>query len=207
MTPPATSPPHLDPTRWGQLIDSIDAAPVFVVIGSWLGPKARAELSVEDLWQETLWMAWRDRQQHQWVNVARYRAWLLGIARNRVQEQLRSLSRHKRGGQHRIARLSEFGGPETSSDYLPPRSTTPSRTASHTERARLLERALATLDEPQRDVVRLRLFEELSADETAQHLGIPLSTCKHRLMRGLQAYRAELRRHLGDDAAPPSHAP
>jgi DNA-directed RNA polymerase specialized sigma24 family protein len=55
--------------------------------------------------------------------------------------------------------------------------------------------------------VRLRLFEELTADATAARLGIPLSTCKHRLMRGLQAYRAALRQHLGDDLSAAAPGP
>lgn len=199
MPQPAAPLPHLDPTRWGHLIDSIDAAPIFVVIRGWLGTNMRTELSVEDIWQETLWLAWRDRQQHLWVNVAKYRAWLLGIAHHRVQQHVRSLGRRKRGGQHQIERLSELGGIDTSSDYLPPRSTTPSRTASHTERARLLESALATLEEPHRAVLRLRLFEELSTEETARRLAITLSTCKHRLLRGMQAYRAALRDGMRTD--------
>ena len=194
--PPA---PHLDPTTWGRLIDSIDAANVFVLIGDWLGPKARLEVSVEDVWQETLWLAWRDRHQHAWVNLIKYRAWLLGIARNRIHDLVRSLGREKRGGRTHTAQFSSLGGPETVGSYLPPQSTTPSRVASNLERARTLERALAVLDEPLRDMVRLRLFEELSVQEAATRLAIPLSTAKERFVRGTQHYRSELQRLLDAD--------
>ena len=193
-----TEAPHLAPASWGQLVDSIDAANVFVVITSWLSADARAELSVEDIWQETLWMAWRDRHQHQWQNLSRYRAWLLGIARNRVHDMLRAIGRKKRGGSYHTARFSDLGGSDTVGGILPPRSTTPSRMASHMERARLFERTLASLEPALRDMVRLRLFEELSTEAAATRLGIPLSTAKHRLVRGMQAYREELRRQLGD---------
>jgi len=191
--------PHLEPTTWGRLIDSIDAANVFVLIGGWLGQRARLEVSVEDVWQETLWMAWRDRHQHTWVNLSKYRGWLLGIARHRIHDLVRSLGRDKRGGRTRTAQFSELGGPETVGAYLPPQSTTPSRVASHLERARTLERALAVLDEPLREMVRLRLFEELSVQEAATLLEIPLSTAKERFVRGTQRYRAELQRQLGPD--------
>jgi RNA polymerase sigma-70 factor (ECF subfamily) len=191
--------PHLDPTSWGRLIDSIDAANVFVLIGGWLGPKARLEVSVEDVWQETLWLAWRDRHQHAWVNLTKYRAWLLGIARNRIHDIVRSLGREKRGGRAHTAQFSELGGPETVGRYLPPQSTTPSRVASNLERARTLERALAVLEEPLRDMVRLRLFEELSVQEAATQLAIPLSTAKDRFVRGTQHYRTELQRLLAAD--------
>jgi RNA polymerase sigma-70 factor (ECF subfamily) len=198
--PPA---PHRDPTHWGRLIDSIDAANVFVLIGGWLGPKARLEVSVEDVWQETLWLAWRDRDQHAWVNLTKYRAWLLGIAKNRVHDLVRSLGREKRGGRAHTAQFSEIGGTETVGGYLPPQSTTPSRVASNVERARTLERALAVLDEPLRDMVRLRLFEELSVKEAAERLEIPLSTAKERFVRGTQRYRAELQRQLAGEAEHP----
>lgn len=199
--------PHLSPTSWGELVDSIDAATIFVVIASWLGPNARAEISVEDVWQETLWMAWRDRHQHEWINLTRYRAWLLGIARHRVHDALRAAGRKKRGGPSQTARFSDIGGPDTVGGVLPPRSTTPSRMASHFERARVLERTLGTLEPALRDVVRLRLFEELPMEAAAARLGIPLSTAKHRFVRGMQAYKDELRRQLGDEpgatAGPP----
>ena len=197
-SPSDPRPPHLDPTRWGELVDSLDVATVFVVLSSWLGAEARNQLSVEDVWQETLWMAWRDRHQHQWVNLTRYRAWLLGIAQNRIQDMLRGLRRKKRGGSSRTARFSEIGGTDTVGGMLPPRSTTPSWTASHLERARVFERALSSLEQTLRDVVRLRLFEELGMEETATRLGIPLSTAKHRLVRGMQAYRAKLKELLGE---------
>lgn len=197
MPPSPDIAPHLDPAAWGRLVDSLDAATIFVVIGSWLGPQARAEIQVEDIWQETLWMAWRDRHQHQWINLSRYRAWLLAIARHRISDLLRASTRQKRDMQ-RTARFSDLGGTDTVSGLLPPQSTTPSRVASHLERARLLERTLNTLEPPLRDMVRLRLFEELSTDDAATQLGVPLSTAKHRLVRGLQAYREALRRELGD---------
>jgi RNA polymerase sigma factor (sigma-70 family) len=192
--------PHLDPTEWGRLIDSIDAASVFVLIGGWLGPRARG-VSVEDVWQETLWLAWRDRQQHEWVNLRKYRAWLLGIARNRAHTVLRGERRLRRGGQFHHERFSALGGNETVGHYLPPQSTTPSRIATNLERARLLEQALEAVDETLRELVRLRLFEERSTQEAANLLGIPLSTAKDRLVRGTQSYRAALTRLLGVDSA------
>jgi RNA polymerase sigma-70 factor, ECF subfamily len=198
MPPPREFPaPHLDPTHWAELIESIDAAGVFVVIGSWIGPRWRPDLSVEDVWQETLWMAWRDRHQHQWADLARYRAWLLAIARNRVHDMVRAAMRGKRGGRALTARFSELGGTDTVGAILPGHSTTPSRTASHLERARTFERVLAALPVELADMVRLRVFEEVPTQEAAARLRIPLSTAKHRLVRGMQAYREGLARELG----------
>lgn len=199
MDAPAEPPaPHLDPTTWSRLVDSLDAATMFVVIGGWIGPSARLLVSVEDVWQETLWMAWRDRQQHQWAGLGRYRAWLLAIAHNRVREMVRHKGRQKRGGGVVHAQLSVLGGVDTVDRVLPPRSTTPSRVASNLERARLLQQALLAVPDELRDVVRLRVFEELPTSEVATALGLPLSTCKHRFVRGLVAYRDALRRLGGE---------
>jgi hypothetical protein len=58
--------PHRDATDWGQLVESLDVASIFVVIGSWQSAKLRAEITAEDIWQETLWCSWRGREQHEW---------------------------------------------------------------------------------------------------------------------------------------------
>jgi RNA polymerase sigma factor (sigma-70 family) len=200
-------PPHLDPTSWSRLIDGLDVATILVVIARWVGGNARADIAIEDIWQDTLCMAWRDRQQHQWSNLAKYRAWLLGIARNRVREAIRAAGRTKRGGATATARFGDLGGIDSVDGYLPPRSTTPSRVASNLERARVLGRALETLPPALQDVVRLRVFEELSAQATAAQLDIPLSTCKHRFLRGLQEYRAAVQRLGGPVPTRPPEQP
>ncbi len=198
---PAEQQPHRDPTDWGRLIQSLDVASVFVVIGSWLGSKLRTQVSVEDLWQETLWLSWRDREQHQWRGLSAYRIWLLSIARNRVRDAGRMLGRHKRGGGQTTAAFSTMAGTDSVSNLLPPGSTTPSRTAGHRERALAMEQALLQLEPDLRTIVQLRLFEELPVREIAEQLGLPLSTAKERLLRGVTRYRHHLRLRLGHDSA------
>jgi RNA polymerase sigma-70 factor (ECF subfamily) len=200
LTPASEMQPHRDPTEWGRLVESLDVASIFVVIGSWLGPRLRAELAVEDIWQETLWQSWRDRDQHAWSNLAAWRAWLLTIARNRIRDAARTAGRQKRGGDRSTAPLSSLDGPDSIAALLPPGSTTPSRVAGVHERARAMAEALAALDEELQIVVRLRLFEEMPMRDVAAGLGLPLSTAKARLLRGVEAYRRRLRQLLGGDA-------
>ncbi len=191
--------PHRDPTEWGRLVESLDVASIFVVIGSWLGQKLRTTVSAEDVWQETLWCSWRDREQHDWRNLAAWRAWLLSIARNRVRDAARTAGRSKRGGDHRIAPFSLLADAGSVSQMLPPGSTTPSRVAGFRERAQAMELALQGLEPELRDVVHLRLFEEVPMREVATQLGLPLSTAKERLLRGVTKYRHRLRQLLGSD--------
>ena len=194
-----TAEPHRDPTEWGRLVESLDVASLFVVIGSWLGIKLRGEVTVEDIWQETLWCSWRDRAQHTWSNLSAWRAWLLSIAKNRVRDAGRTAGRSKRGGESTTSPFSLLSETESVSSLLPPGSTTPSRVAGFRERARAMEQALQSLDEELRVVVHLRLFEEVPMREVAAHFGLPLSTAKERLLRGVTKYRHLLRQLLGSD--------
>ncbi len=191
--------PHRDPTEWGRLVQSLDVASVFVVINSWLGAKLRGQVSVEDIWQETLWCSWRDRHQHEWQNLSAWRMWLLSIARNRVRDAGRSLGRTKRGGDHTTAPFSTLAERESVSSMLPPGSTTPSRVAGFRERARAMENALESLEPDLRAIVQLRLFEEVPMRAIAEDLQLPLSTAKERLLRGVTRYRNRLRQLLGSD--------
>ncbi len=192
--------PHLDPGSWGRLVDSLDIASVLVVLSSWIGPQLRGVIGAEDIWQETLWLGWRDRHQQTWRNLVGFRSWLLGIARHRIDDAARRRLRHKRGGGRAAAVFSDLASQGSASAQLPPRSTTPSRIAGHRERAVIMERAQGRLPQSLREVVHLRLFEELPMIEVAARLAIPLSTAKERLVRGVQRYREVLAAELRGDS-------
>jgi RNA polymerase sigma factor (sigma-70 family) len=68
----------------------------------------------------------------------------------------------------------------------------PAFLAVRTERATLVRRAVAGLDEPYREVVALRFFGELSLAEIAATSGRPLGTVKTHLRRGLLRLREDL---------------
>ena len=196
---PDSQQPHRDPTEWGRLIESLDVASIFVVISAWLGAHLRATVSVDDIWQETLWRSWRDRDQHDWQGLARFRSWLLSIAHNRVRDAGRSASRKKRGGDQHTTPFSALG-PDSVSAMLPPGSTTPSRVMGHHERAVAMEKALDTLAPELRQIVHMRLFEEIPMRDVATRLDLPLSTAKERLLRGVTRYRRTLSTLLGGDS-------
>jgi RNA polymerase sigma-70 factor (ECF subfamily) len=61
-----------------------------------------------------------------------------------------------------------------------------------TEDSITLEQALGTLSEKYRTVVVLRFFEELSLEEIATVLEIPISTVKSRLYRALEKLKIEV---------------
>jgi DNA-directed RNA polymerase specialized sigma24 family protein len=46
-----------------------------------MGELARQNYDPEDVWHETLLMAWRDRNAFEWRGLSSFRRWLLEIAR------------------------------------------------------------------------------------------------------------------------------
>ncbi|MDF1799221.1 MAG: hypothetical protein P1V81_08610, partial [Planctomycetota bacterium] len=81
--PPSTSPQHLDLVSWDTLVEALGPASCIVVIDSWMGQAVTSEVSPEDIWQEALFLAWRDREQHEWRGVGAHPRGRRAIARPR----------------------------------------------------------------------------------------------------------------------------
>ncbi len=143
-------------------------------------------------------MAWRDRENHHWQGLRSYRAWLLGIAKNRIRDAAEWMDAKKRGGGQRVETFSSLLGSRDGSvsALLPPGSTTPSRMAGHWERAALMESALYSLPTELEEVVRLRLFEQLPMSRVAERLRISVPTARGRALRGAELYRIKLKESL-----------
>jgi RNA polymerase sigma factor (sigma-70 family) len=168
----------------------VNPAAVLVVIASTMSRQLKDQCSPEDIWQETLTHAWRDRDQHVWQSPSAFRAWLFEIARNRIREAARNLAAGKRGGGRAPARFSEMGAtPSISiSAMLPADSVTPSRVFAHSEKAVLMNKALASLPRDLEPVVRMHLFEELPMETVAERLGLGVSAAWHRFRKGSEIY-------------------
>lgn len=106
------------------------------------------------------------------------RPWLLGIATNLLHERLR-VERREQGALVLLSAENPAGhGDRCDAGDSP-----------DTDR---LARALATLDSAQRDVLLLHAWEELSYEEIAVVLDIPLGTVRSRLARARSHLRSRL---------------
>ena len=137
----------------------------------------------EDAAQEALVKAWRA--------IGRFRSgeplrpWLLKIVANEARNRRRAAQR--RGTLAlRVAEEGRQGGAAPS----------PEATLLDSERRRELLDAVASLAEPDREVIACRYFLELSERETAAVLGVRRGTVKSRLARALERLR---RRMEGDE--------
>ncbi|MCE9635327.1 MAG: sigma-70 family RNA polymerase sigma factor [Planctomycetes bacterium] len=187
--------PHCDPARFDALIESVGPDAMLVVIARAMGPALRGRMEPEDVWQEALASAWRDRESHTWEDLAAYRRWIVTLALNRVRDMARAASAEKRGGERGAALFSERKPAESLSlaDILPAGSVTPSRIAVHNERSRLMLAALDELPADVEPVVRLHLFEGRTMESIAADLGIHLAAAWRRFRRGVTLYRDRLR--------------
>jgi RNA polymerase sigma factor (sigma-70 family) len=196
---PGDMPPHRDPAAWSGLIQEIGTETALVLIASWMSAKLQQQVPAEDIWQEALYMAWRDRQQHEWKGPRRFRAWVLEIARNRVRDAAEWVEAKKRGGGDSAKPFSSLLASQSGSigGLLPANSTTPSRVAVHGERARAMKLALEKLPERLRLVLWNYLFEERAMTEVAELVGVSLTTAKRLFFEASQKYRAHLELELG----------
>jgi RNA polymerase sigma factor (sigma-70 family) len=193
---PPNDQPHRNAALWTELIAALDQDAMIALIGSWMGRPLSSQIAPEDLWQDTLAMAWRDRAAHDWRGMPAFRAWLRGIAQNRIKDTVERLSAQKRGGGHKIDSIS--GDSRRSEDgILPPVTTTPSREAGRHERARVLREAIDSLSDEYRDLVRMCLFEEMSVPMAAKLLSLADSTAYRRLLAGASMLRARVQSALG----------
>jgi RNA polymerase sigma factor (sigma-70 family) len=175
---------------WDELIEAIGPASLLVVIEQRMGSKLRRRYGADDVFQEAMLHAWRDRARCEWRGVRAFRSWVLTIIDHRIRDLADREIAQKRGGSH-----GEIAASELHAGMLPQGmvTTSPSKVAIYREQALAMREALGSLDEEVREVVRLRLFEQRAVAEVAESLGIGESAVRHRFRRGAEMYHARLK--------------
>lgn len=151
----------------------------FPAVHNYLARRVGSALA-DDLAAETFATAFRRRTSYD-PGRASQRSWFFGIATNLLRA-------HWRAEQHALSLNARFATDEAA----PERSADDALVAAWL--APRLAAALSLLPLQQREVLLLHSWAELSNDEIASALDIPLGTVKSRLSRGC----AELRTVLGD---------
>jgi RNA polymerase sigma-70 factor (ECF subfamily) len=136
--------------------------------------------AAEDLVQDVFLAVWRNAGR---FDPARgtVRAWILQIAHFRLLNELRRRSRHP-----------EDGADETLFDRIASNGTGPAEAASQRRRRDVIEAALGELTPSQREALGLVFLDDLTHEQAAAELGLPLGTAKTRIRAGLQKLRATL---------------
>lgn len=132
-------------------------------------------VAAEDLVQDTLERAWK--RMALWRPGSNFRAWLFTIMHNLYVNQIKAGAR----GMRRNVDQAEFEAPFS-----------PSQDGQL--ELRDLNKALQRLPHEQREVVLLIGLEQLSYDEAAKVLGVPIGTVMSRLSRGREQLRSIMNR-------------
>jgi RNA polymerase sigma-70 factor (ECF subfamily) len=149
------------------------------VRGYLLGMVRRADLA-DDLLQEVFQRAWQFRDRY--VPRGCERAYLLRIADRVAASTLRRLRREQTVDE------ATWNQIEPPADEVEPEEQLAAR-----EAAAVVKASLAALSWPQRRVLLLRYFGELSFADIAQQTGWPLGTVLSHCHRGLAALRKQLK--------------
>lgn len=140
----------------------------------------RSRPDAEDVLQEVFVQAWTRTDTYN-ASLGSPAGWLIGIARNRAIDRLRSNAVR--------VRTAEQAPP-------PPATETPEARAATSERERDVARALAALPPEQRELIEQAYFEGLTQSELAERFKLPLGTVKTRVRTGLATLRGLLQRTL-----------
>ena len=144
-----------------------------------------SEDDARDLCQETFLKAYRALWSFK--GEARFSSWLYQIALNLCRDRMR---RRKGKTLVSLGELEEEGMGLVNGPGRP--SALDLVEAS--DLARAVAAAVAALPEEQREIIVLKEYQELTFVEIAEVLGVPLSTVKTRLYRGLGQLRVDLER-------------
>lgn len=142
---------------------------------------------IDDIVQQTFTKAWKSAQSFD--PSRRFAPWLFSIARRTAIDAIRSESRPTIGGHE----------PESETPVEPP-------SMERTWEAFEVRRAIDTLPEDEREVVRLSYQLRLTQTEIAEHLSIPLGTVKSRSHRAHNRLTAALAHLRSEDVRPPLQA-
>ena len=159
---------------------------VFVFILRFTGQRARAEDVLQETWLKVV------RGAADYQPRAKFTTWLYTIARNLCVDSARKESYRQTASLDAPPTGAPQGEGRALGEALPDGGALPDRGAFNHQVRPLLERALQTLPEEQREVFILREFSGVPFKEIAQVTGVSENTVKSRMRYALEGLRRRL---------------
>ena len=138
--------------------------------------------TAEDIVQDVFMSVWRKADTFD-PKRGGFRPWVLQIAHFRILNELRHRSRRPQIDPEAEGELLED---------LPDTNAEPIEAAWETYRREAVRAAVDKLPPPQRQALRLAFFEDLTHDQVADALDLPLGTVKTRIRSAMHTLRASL---------------
>jgi RNA polymerase sigma-70 factor (ECF subfamily) len=151
--------------RWGSLIHTVAQR------------STGSTHDADDVAQAVFVSAWRGRHRYS-PDHAALPAWLLGITKRRIADHWESRTREQR-------RIDAAG---RASEAAPQAEESVEKVADRV----LIADELSRLDQPQRQIMELAFFDDLTHHQIAERLAIPLGTVKSHIRRSLLRLRSRL---------------
>jgi RNA polymerase sigma factor (sigma-70 family) len=149
---------------------------------SWLKNLARSLVRDPDLADDLVQQTWVTALEHPPQSGGNLKAWLGRVLRNNAY------SRH-RAEQRRLAHESQGQGVDA--------GAIAHEVVERGETSRLLVEAVMRLEEPYRSTLLMRYHDEMTPKMIAEQLGVPASTVRARLKRGLEKLRVDISQSWG----------
>lgn len=176
-----------DANAFGEIVQRWERR-IFALAFGMLGREEEAR----DATQETFFAAFRNLRSFR--GEAKVSSWLHRIAINQC------ITRQRRARVRGETALEDETSNHEVATFLAPAHQSPARAAESRERTDLVRRAVCALPPELREVIVMKEFEELTFQEIADALDLPLSTVKSRLYTALRQLRMRLERQ-GAEAA------
>ena len=152
----------------------------------------------EDLAQEVFVTVFKSIDQFR--GDSKLSTWLYRIAVNHCKNRIKYLARRHERQTEALDEVAEHAAAaQGGSPVGAGRIDAPDRAFEGAETDRIVQQAIAALDEDHRLVVVLRDIEELAYDEICVITGLPEGTVKSRLHRARLALKEKLAKHMAKD--------
>jgi RNA polymerase sigma-70 factor (ECF subfamily) len=125
---------------------------------------------------------------------SKFSTWLYRVAVNHSKNRIKYLSRRQDRNKDELDETVHGEAASANGAIGTPRPSTPDRALEGAQMEKVLQEAIATLEEEQRTVVILRDVEDLSIEEICEITGLPDGTVKSRLHRARLVLRKKLQR-------------
>jgi RNA polymerase sigma-70 factor, ECF subfamily len=154
-----------------------------------LGNRAEAE----DVAQEVFITVFKTIESFR--EESKFSTWLYRVAVNHCKNRIKYLSRRMDRNKDELDETTHTEASSSGNGVIssPPPSA-PDRALEGAQMEKLLQEAIATLDDEQRTVIVLRDVEDLSIEEICEITGLPDGTVKSRLHRARLVLRKKLQR-------------
>jgi RNA polymerase sigma-70 factor (ECF subfamily) len=161
---------------------------VFNITFRMLGNRAEAE----DVAQEIFIAVFKTI--HEFREESKFSTWLYRVAVNHCKNRIKYLMRRHDRDRDELDESTHTSG--INGTFGAPMPSSPDKALASAQMEKLMQDAIANLEEDQRIVVVLRDVEDLSIEEICEITGLPDGTVKSRLHRARLVLRKRLQRHV-----------